>query len=182
MHLHLHLRECFYDYGPPHAFWCYAFERYNGMLGNFPNNQKNIEPQLMKKCLILQELHSKGFPSEGKCFLTGGLMMSMKENVIGIMNLATASMDEGLNFSMTGYEKVLPPFKNIVLTSDMVASLQLMYKLIYPGIEIQRLQRFAKQLSRVAKYLVLWQLHETIIQSLVPDGQPHHKSYKAILL
>ena len=120
------------------------------MLGNFPNNQKNIEPQLMKKCLILQELHSKGFPSEGKCFLTGGLMMSMKENVIGIMNLATASMDEGLNFSMTGYEKVLPPFKNIVLTSDMVASLQLMYKLIYPGIEIQQLQRFAKQLSRVA--------------------------------
>ena len=64
-------------------------------------------------------------------------MMSMKENVIGIMNLATAS---GLHFSMTGYEKVLPPVKNIVLTSDMVASLQLTYKLIYPGIEIQQLQ------------------------------------------
>ena len=64
-------------------------------------------------------------------------MMSMKENVIGIMNLATAS---GLDFSMTGYEKVLPPVKNIVLTSDMVASLQPTYKLIYPGIEIQQLQ------------------------------------------
>ena len=38
MHLHLHLKECLYDYGPPYAFWCYAFERYNGMLGNFPTN------------------------------------------------------------------------------------------------------------------------------------------------
>ena len=160
MHLHLHLKECFDDYGPPHAFWCYAFERHNGMLGSFPNNQKNIEPQLMKKCLILQELHSKKFPSEGECFRsllekhslapTGSLMMSMKENVIDVINLATASINEGLNFSMTGYEKILPPVKNIVLTSDMVASLQLTYKLIYPGIEVQQLQRFAKKLSRVA--------------------------------
>ena len=59
----------------------------NGVLGNFPNNQKNIEPQLMKKCLLLQELHSKSFPTEGEVFqnillqnshcLTGGLMMHL---------------------------------------------------------------------------------------------------------
>ena len=31
MHLHLHLKECLIDYGPLYAFWCFAFERYNGM-------------------------------------------------------------------------------------------------------------------------------------------------------
>ena len=87
MHLHLHLRECLKDYGPPYAFWCFAFERYNGLLGNFPTNQRGIEPQLMKKCLMLQELHTKSFPSEGNIFknilqqhfpsVSGGLMLSM---------------------------------------------------------------------------------------------------------
>lgn len=68
MHMHLHLKECLLDYGPPYAFWCYAFERYNGMLGKFPTNHKHIEPQLMKKCLILQELYSQTFPVEDDVF------------------------------------------------------------------------------------------------------------------
>ena len=46
MHLHAHLRECIQDYGPIYSFWLFSFERYNGMLGNFPNNQRSIEIQL----------------------------------------------------------------------------------------------------------------------------------------
>ena len=86
MHLHLHLKDCLLDYGPPYAFWCYAFERYNGMLGSFPTNQKCIEPQLMKKCLLYQELYSQKFPIEDQYFkdillqhshsLCGGLRMT----------------------------------------------------------------------------------------------------------
>jgi hypothetical protein len=33
LHLSLHLRECIYDFGPVYAFWCFSFERMNGMLG-----------------------------------------------------------------------------------------------------------------------------------------------------
>lgn len=161
MHLHLHLKECLYDYGPLYAFWCYAFERYNGMLGNFPTNQKNIEPQLMRKCLILQELHSQVFPIEGECFesllvkhspsFSGGLMMSMTgENILDIIKLSTPALDEGLDYSVTGYEKCLPPIRNAVLNTDMITSLQLTYKLLYPDIEINSLQRFVKQSSRVS--------------------------------
>ena len=32
MHLHCHLKECVLDYGPIHSFWCFSFERYNGIL------------------------------------------------------------------------------------------------------------------------------------------------------
>lgn len=38
MHMHLHIKDCLCDYGPIYAFWCYAFECYNGMLGGFPTN------------------------------------------------------------------------------------------------------------------------------------------------
>jgi len=33
IHLSLHLTECCRDYGPMYAFWCYSFERMNGVLG-----------------------------------------------------------------------------------------------------------------------------------------------------
>ena len=42
MHLHGHLKECVNDYGPIYSFWCFSFERYNGLLGKYPTNKKNI--------------------------------------------------------------------------------------------------------------------------------------------
>ena len=33
LHLLLHLCECSYDFGPLYAFWCFSFERMNGILG-----------------------------------------------------------------------------------------------------------------------------------------------------
>ena len=42
VHLHMHLRECLLDYGP-HIFWCFSFERYNGILGSYHTNKKEIE-------------------------------------------------------------------------------------------------------------------------------------------
>ena len=51
MHMHCHLRACIEDFGPLHGFWCYAFERYNGLLGDTPNNNRTIEAQLMHRLL-----------------------------------------------------------------------------------------------------------------------------------
>ena len=33
LHLSLHLQECSYDFGPLYTFWCFSFERMNGILG-----------------------------------------------------------------------------------------------------------------------------------------------------
>ena len=49
MHLHLHLKETYSDFGPPHTTWCYAFERFNGILGSYFTNNKTIEPQIMRR-------------------------------------------------------------------------------------------------------------------------------------
>lgn len=51
MHLHGHLCECMNDYGPIHGFWLFSFERYNGLLGMYNTNRKNIETQIMERFL-----------------------------------------------------------------------------------------------------------------------------------
>jgi hypothetical protein len=33
LHLSLHLNKCCRDYGPLYSFWCFSFERMNGILG-----------------------------------------------------------------------------------------------------------------------------------------------------
>ena len=51
MHMHGHLKDATHDYGPIHSFWLFSFEPYNGILGNQPNNNRLIEPQLMQHFL-----------------------------------------------------------------------------------------------------------------------------------
>ena len=37
LHLSLHLNDCTYDFEPLYAFWCFSFERMNGVLSKlFP--------------------------------------------------------------------------------------------------------------------------------------------------
>ena len=57
MHLHLHLKEVFLDFGPAYAFWLYSFERYNGILGDYSTNSRTIESQLMRRFLLSQVVH-----------------------------------------------------------------------------------------------------------------------------
>ena len=47
MHLHCHLASCVRDFGPMASFWCFSFERMNGVLGDQPSNNRSIEVQLM---------------------------------------------------------------------------------------------------------------------------------------
>ena len=62
MHLHLHLSECILDYGPIYSFWCFAFERYNGILGGYHTNSKGVERQFLRKFLTEQEVNSISVP------------------------------------------------------------------------------------------------------------------------
>ena len=51
MHKHLHLKECVEQFGPIYSFWCFPFERFNGKLGSYHTNSKNIEVQIVRKFL-----------------------------------------------------------------------------------------------------------------------------------
>lgn len=56
MHMHLHLSKSVLNYGPVHAFWCFPFERYNGVLGSFQKNWISPELQMTRKFLAYQNL------------------------------------------------------------------------------------------------------------------------------
>ena len=42
MHLNGHLKDCILGYGPVFSFWCFSFERYNGIMGDYHTNNVNI--------------------------------------------------------------------------------------------------------------------------------------------
>ena len=62
--MHCHLAEIIKSYGPVHGFWLFSFERYNGILGNQPNNNKSIEPQIMKRFVNDQSIISINGPEQ----------------------------------------------------------------------------------------------------------------------
>ena len=66
MHMACHLHECIKDYGPINHFWLFAFERFNGILGQLPNNNRSVEVQMMKRFLNDQEVMWLNYPEEYK--------------------------------------------------------------------------------------------------------------------
>ena len=56
MHMNLHIRESILNYGPSPSFWCFPFERYNGILGSLQKNWIKPEVQMIKKFLNYQSL------------------------------------------------------------------------------------------------------------------------------
>ena len=61
--MHLHLKDSVLNYGPVYGFWCYPFERFNGILGNFQKNWLSPELQMFKKFLTFQDLLLSDLPS-----------------------------------------------------------------------------------------------------------------------
>ena len=64
MHLHCHLFSCIEDFGPISGFWLFPYERYNGILGELPNNNHSIEVQLMKRFLNDQSICQVTVPAQ----------------------------------------------------------------------------------------------------------------------
>ena len=64
MHMHGHLKQVMEDFGPVYAFWLFAYERYNGILGSQPSNNRSIETQLMNRFLKDNCAYDFQFPDE----------------------------------------------------------------------------------------------------------------------
>ena len=137
MHLHLHLRDCVLDYGPVYSFWCFAFERYNGMLGFYPTNSRQIEPQMMRKFIQQQQIHSTEIPQECASLSqalrnnngwTGSLLQSSTStgNALHLCTFSQCNNVIGLcdfRFSNDSNIEIIPPVKEYVMTCDQLENL-----------------------------------------------------------
>ena len=148
MHLHLHLNDCIFDYGPVYSFWCFCFERFNGILGSYYTNKHNIEAQFMKKFLQHQASVLLQLPQE-----FGNLLaMDKLESSSGSLwhgsfspemfqlhlQLATSPMSDlpRLNFSVNelSLATLLPPVHRNYMTAKIASELKCIYKYLYTTI------------------------------------------------
>ena len=116
LHLACHLKECILDYGPVSGFWCFGFERFNGILGSFPNNHHNVSITMMKKFEDYLQVNCGEF---------GSLLSQLSHS-----NDVTGSLSDtkyGINCNF----KLLKPLREYILPSDCKEHLIDMYSHMY---------------------------------------------------
>lgn len=150
MHLHCHLKETVTDYGPIHSFWCFSFERYNGILGSIKTNNRSIELQLMRKVTTLRcidniSLNQEFYPYFGDVIssLTNydNAKIPEDDNNCDVASLSSLlsffQMDTGFPLHSLHWENLsavfLPTFyKESTLDQDDIAILRNVYKIMFP--------------------------------------------------
>ena len=144
-HLHIHLKDYFLNFGPIHAFWAFAFERQNGLLGTYHTYiyNKNIEEQIMLKFLRHQKIKRlSSLDDTGDLLDFDNCKGSMYETVsdtdhADVLSMIKLSTTEDLTsvsfqFMQSSYIKPLPPMGEKVLSRIEINYLQSMYAQLYP--------------------------------------------------
>ena len=159
MHLHLHLKESSLDYGPIYAFWLFSFERFNGILGAYSTNKRNIEVQLMRKFINQQKVKDLKFPEEyvelyeavfGSHKQSGSLYhTSSPESMLQLKHMCTAPINQITSFKITECVKPLHPISKKVLSMNEIKDLEVMYKQLYPTQVIESVSHFTLKVNRV---------------------------------
>lgn len=60
----IYMTPCIKDYGPVYSFWCFAFERMNGILSSFHVNDHHISIQLTQRFLNSKKYAPINWPAE----------------------------------------------------------------------------------------------------------------------
>ena len=141
LHLNMHLKECFMDYGPAHAFWCFSFERYNGILGSYHTNKRDVESQFMRNFLTQQAVQSLHItpdnPLHGLLPPKGDLEGSVCSSVLNFckdssmtleaLHLHEKKIELVQSFTNNGFVVPLPPFRRSTLDAEEVQPLTMLY-------------------------------------------------------
>lgn len=179
MHLHNHLKEVILDHGPVTSFWCFSFERFNGIMGSTTTNKRSVELQLMRKLLISRQLKDMKLPDQykdeflGLCSPSG---MSDSDIVEGyphnwcftreFQNIATKAPLHGINWRNDSGVTQPSSYKLVHLDVDDATLLKQVYKIMYPGREIER----ANLAESIQKFGTIKILSTTYGSQMQPRG------------
>lgn len=155
-HLHLHLKQSFLDFGPSHAFWCFAFERFNGILGSYHTNNRAIELQLMRRFCREQSSRQLELPHEVMSFFPKYCKQNAPHSSDPVC--AFQAFRSGLDSLNTvqffyvvesGTIFPLPPSRNKILSSNLLIDLEHLYKELYPSMIFPHISPFYEQHGRI---------------------------------
>ena len=159
MHMHLHLKESILDYGPVYSFWCFAFERFNGILGAYQTNNRQIGPQIMQKFIYERTVRTIPLPPEFESYLEllpssqkGSLSRASctGEGVEKLMKLASLQSPSSLDYSYSGEEKVIAPLSEKVMSNDLFKQICLIYSQLYPNHNVSFVPRSYRHCRRAS--------------------------------
>lgn len=122
MHLACHLHECMMDYGPLHAFWCFGFERFNGILGSYPNNHQNISVTIMKKFEDYLQANAHDVQVEFQPILSE--ISDTDKSVTGSL------------CDIQEHSELLKPFREYILPSEYKEHLSQVYKAMHTNVSV----------------------------------------------
>ena len=150
-HLHLHLKQSILDFGPSHAFWCFSFERFNGILGSYHTNNKSIEVQLMRKFNQEQVVQSLEFPSDLASILTPKAHQTPINPILTYESyfLSKKHLNGTECFISNALIHPLPPFRQKILSHDLITELKQVYSELYPSVQMPNVSPFYDHCGRV---------------------------------
>ena len=123
----------------------------NGMLGSYPTNSRQIEPQITRKFIQQQQVHNVQLPPEFSSLSqavnsnsrwTGSLLESMSPSSTSLLMQQFSECEIGMcNFEIIKESNidVIPPICEYVLSSWEFESLKEMYKMLYPNYNFERI-------------------------------------------
>ena len=127
MHLNAHICECVKQFGPMNSFWLYSFERYNGLLGDIPTNNRSIELQIMqrfvKDSVNAQLIHL--LPSDGAINILPPLVTALANQKVRSSACITSSTTNGIHYTRGS------KYKLKVLDNSLADDLQSGYSNVY---------------------------------------------------
>ena len=139
MHPHCHLRDIIVDHGPIYSFWCFSFERYNGIMGSVSTNKRSLELQLMRKLVLSQSLESLQLPQQytGQFqHLVGNPLNSVSKTSSSqedytFQSMSTACPVSSVDWSLLSQVNLPSNYKLQSLDSSDLDILLIVYKSLY---------------------------------------------------
>ena len=153
MHLHNHLKEIILNHGPVTSFWCFSFERFNGLMGSTSTNKRSVELQLMRKLSISRQLRDIKLPNQYQdefVTLCSPCRISDSESTEEVganslnwrvkyefANILTKVPLQGVNWRNFSGATDPPSYKLAYLDGDDAQLLKQVYKVMYPERDIE---------------------------------------------
>ena len=164
MHMACHLKDCLLDFGPFLSFWCFPYERYNGILEGvrkswiLPEKQmflkflgmQHVKLLIASKCcdenflaVVYEEVHSKtkdDYSSFGQSQVQDVVMMQQVNNFSCNVSMIDAEKKD--------YQFLIPPFKEKYFCDSELLYLHELYSCLYPTMNIVHVSRFYKEYKK----------------------------------
>ena len=168
MHMVCHLKDLILDYGPVTGFWCFSFERYNGILENMQKSWINPEKQLFFKFTDLQLVNTQTISIAEDDFVsiafktitmlrnssatrnTGSVQLMGYESIDLIQQLSSRTGPTcHIDPEEKQYHGIIQPLYKKCLTDEEIEHIGHVYKALYPNNRIVHVSRFCSKFKKL---------------------------------